>query len=71
MYIYIYIYVYIYIYIVIFCDHEITHTSYVICQSKIYTKFYGPFLWMEWNCLMARQSQYETVYFLPEIPGTH
>ena len=35
-------------------------------------KFYGPILWMECNCLRAIQSHYEeTVYFLPEIPGTH
>ena len=60
------------IYIVIVCDHEITHTSYAICQDKIYVKLYGPFLRMRCNCLKARQSHYEeTVYFLPEIPGTH
>ena len=37
-----------------------------------YIKLYGPFLWMWCNCLKAIQSHYEeTVYFLPEIPGTH
>ena len=37
-----------------------------------YIKLYGPFLWMGCNCLKAIQSHYEeTVYFLPEIPGTH
>ena len=71
MYIYIYIYIYIlYIYIIIVCDHEITHTSYVIYRDKIYTKLYGPFLSMGCNWLKARQSHYEeTVYLLPEIPG--
>ena len=35
-------------------------------------KLYGPFLWMGCNCLKAIQSYYEeTVYVLPEIPGTH
>ena len=77
MYVYVSIYqciinIYIYIYIVIVYDHEITHTSYAIYQDKIYIKLYGPFLWMECNCLNARQSHYvETVYFLREIPGTH
>ena len=37
-----------------------------------YIKLYGLFLWMGCNCLKAIQSHYEeTVYFLPEIPGTH
>ena len=55
-------------YIAIICDHEIRHTSYTICQ----TNFMAPFLWMECNCLKARQSHYEEAgYFLPEIPGTH
>ena len=37
-----------------------------------YMKFYGPFLWMGRTCLKAILSHYEdTVYFLPEIPGTH
>ena len=37
-----------------------------------YIKLYAPFLWMGCNCLKAIQSHYEeTVYFLPEIPGTH
>ena len=68
----IYIYIYIYIYIAIVCDHEITHTSYAIYRDKIYIKLYGLFLWMGCNCLKTRQSHYEkTVYFLPEIPGTH
>ena len=33
----------------------------------------APFLCMGYNCLKARQSHYEetTVYFLPEVPGTH
>ena len=69
---YVSIYIYIYIYIAIVCDHEITHTSYVIYRDKIYIKLYGLFLWMGCNCLKTRQSHYEkTVYFLPEIPGTH
>ena len=30
------------------------------------------YLWMGYNCLKAIQSRYEeTVYFFPEIPGTH
>ena len=59
-------------YIVIVYDHDITHTSYAICQNKIYIKLYGPLLSMGCNCLKARQSQYdEAVYFLPEITGTH
>ena len=54
------------------CDHEITHTSYAICGDKIYIKLYGRFVWMGCNCLKTRQSHYEeTVYFFPEIPGTH
>ena len=74
--IYIYIYIslsiYIYMYIVIVCDHEITHTSYAVCRDKIYIKLYGPFLRIGCNCLKAKQSHYEeTVYFLPETPGTH
>ena len=37
-----------------------------------YIKLYAPSLWMGWNCLKAIQSHYEeTVYFLPEILGTH
>ena len=37
-----------------------------------YIKLYGLFLWMGCTCLKAIQSHYkETVYFLPEIPGTH
>ena len=61
-----------YIYIVIVCDHKIAHASYANCRDKIYIKFCGPFLWMWCNCLKGRQSQYEeTVYFLPEFPGTH
>ena len=37
-----------------------------------YIKLYSPFVWMGCNCLKATQSYYEeTVYFLPEIPGTH
>ena len=71
MYIYV-IYIYVYMHIVIVCDHEITHTSYAICRDKIYIKLYGPLLWMGCNCLKARQSHYEeTVYFLPEIFGSH
>ena len=55
-------------YIVIVCNHEITHTSYAICQGKIYIyiyiKFYGPFLGMGCNCLKARHSHYEEKKFL-------
>ena len=37
-----------------------------------YIKLYSLFVWMECNCFKATQSYYEeTVYFLPEIPGTH
>ena len=37
-----------------------------------YIKLYGSFLWMGCTCLKAIQIHYEeTVYFLPEIPGTH
>ena len=37
-----------------------------------YIKLYGPFFWMGCNCLKAIQSHYgETVYFLPEIAGSH
>ena len=86
IYIYIYLYIYIiylylslslslYIYIVIVCDHEITHKhtqAMQFAKTKYYIKFYSPFLWMGCNCLKARRSHYEeTVYFLPEIPGTH
>ena len=72
----IYISIYIYIYMVIVCDHEITHTSYATCRGMIfiyrYIKLYGPFLLMGCNCVKARQSDYaQSVYFLPEIPGTH
>ena len=37
-----------------------------------FIKLYGPFLWMGYTCLKSIQSRYEeTVYFLPEILGTH
>ena len=37
-----------------------------------YIKLYSPFVWMGCNCFKATQTYYEeTVYFLPEIPGTH
>ena len=60
----------------IVCDHEITHTSYATCRGMIfiyrYIKLYGPFLLMGCNCVKTRQSHYaQSVYFLPEIPGTH
>ena len=62
----------IYLHLVIYCNHEMTHTSYAICQNQIYIKLYGPFLWVGGNCLKTRQSHYEEiVYFLPEILGTH
>ena len=37
-------------------------------------KFYGPFLWMEFNCLKARATSRRQFTFttkFPEIPGTH
>ena len=82
LYIYIiYLYLYLslslslYIYIVIVCDHEITHKhtqAMQFTETRYYIKFYCSFLWMGCNCLKARQSHCEeTVYFLPEIPGTH
>ena len=62
----------IYLHIAIVCNHEITNTSYTICRDKIYIKLYDPLFWLGCNCLKARQNHYkETVYFLPEILGTH
>ena len=41
-------------------------------ETRYIYKLYGPYLWMRCNCLKGRQIHYEkTVYFLPEIPGTH
>ena len=48
------------------------YNIYIYIYTYTYIKFYGPFLWMGVNYLKAIQSHYEeTVYFLPEIPGTH
>ena len=41
-----------------------SYASYAICRDKIYIKLYGPFLYMGWNCLKARQSQYEETVYL-------
>ena len=44
---------------------------YIYMPIHIYI-IYGPFTLMGCNCLKARQSHYEeTVYFLPESPGTY
>ena len=48
------------------------HNPLALFGRPKYIKVYGPFLWKGCNCPKAIQSHYEeTVYFLPEIPGTH